>query len=92
VSARRIRLSYRDEVNVVRPVLAGVVTALVGFGGAFPVVLVWAVVGRLARPWAVPAALVVAVVGIVVTGPGWGPSSARPGWARSAPHRSAGMR
>ena len=39
MSARRIRLSYRDEVNVVRPVLAGVVTALVGFGGAFPVVL-----------------------------------------------------
>ena len=31
--------SYRDEVNVLRPVLAGVVTALVGFGGAFPVVL-----------------------------------------------------
>lgn len=39
MSARRIGPSYRDEVNVVRPVLAGVVMALVGFGGAFPVVL-----------------------------------------------------
>jgi hypothetical protein len=39
---------------------------------AVPLVLVWALVGRLARPWAVPAALVAAVVGIVVTGPGLG--------------------
>jgi benzoate membrane transport protein len=37
---------------------------------AVPVVVVWAVVGRVARPWAVPAALGAAVVGIVVTGPG----------------------
>jgi hypothetical protein len=42
----RIRLSYRDEVNVLRPVLAGVVTALVGFGGAFPVVLAGAAGSR----------------------------------------------
>lgn len=37
---------------------------------AAPVVVVWVVVGRLARPWAVPAALVVAVGLIVATGPG----------------------
>jgi benzoate membrane transport protein len=37
---------------------------------AVPVVVVWAVVGRFARPWAVPAALLAAVVGIVATGPG----------------------
>jgi len=37
---------------------------------AVPVVVVWAAVGRFARPWAVPAALVTAAVGIVLTGPG----------------------
>src|SRR4029078_7905846 len=35
-------------------------------------VRVWAVVLRSARPWAVPAALVAAAVGIVLTGPGLG--------------------
>ncbi|MFC4944764.1 benzoate/H(+) symporter BenE family transporter [Pseudonocardia sp. GCM10023141] len=37
---------------------------------AAPVVIVWAVLARFARRWAVPAALVVAVVLIAVTGPG----------------------
>ena len=37
---------------------------------AAPVIVVWAMMGRFARPWAVPAALVVAVVLIAVTGPG----------------------
>jgi benzoate membrane transport protein len=37
---------------------------------AAPVIVVWAVVGRFARPWAVPAALVVAVALIAATGPG----------------------
>jgi hypothetical protein len=78
MSRCRVRLSYRDEVHVLRPVSAGVVTAPVGFGGAFPVVLVWAVVGRLARAWAVPAALVVAVVRVVVTGPELGGAAVRP--------------
>lgn len=36
---------------------------------AAPVVLVWIIVGRFARAWAVPAALVVAVGAIVLTGP-----------------------
>jgi benzoate membrane transport protein len=36
---------------------------------AAPVVAVWAVLARLARPWAVPAALAVAVVLITLTGP-----------------------
>lgn len=35
---------------------------------AAPVVLVWALVSRVARPWAVPAALVVAIAGILLTG------------------------
>ncbi|NUT34587.1 MAG: benzoate/H(+) symporter BenE family transporter [Hamadaea sp.] len=35
---------------------------------AVPVVLVWAALYRLARPWAVPGALVAAVVAIAVTG------------------------
>jgi benzoate membrane transport protein len=37
---------------------------------AAPVIVVWAVVGRFARPWAVPAALVVAVALIAVTSQG----------------------
>lgn len=36
---------------------------------AAPVVLVWAVLGRVARPWAVPGALAVAVGSIIATGP-----------------------
>jgi benzoate membrane transport protein len=37
---------------------------------AAPVIVVWALVGRFARTWAVPAALVVAAVEIALTGPG----------------------
>jgi benzoate membrane transport protein len=39
---------------------------------AAPVIAVWALVGRFARTWAVPAALVVAAVAIGLTGPGLG--------------------
>jgi benzoate membrane transport protein len=39
---------------------------------AAPVIAVWAIVGRFARTWAVPAALVVAAVAIGLTGPGLG--------------------
>jgi benzoate membrane transport protein len=35
---------------------------------AAPMIVVWAVVGRFARAWAVPAALAVAVAGILLTG------------------------
>ncbi|MGI5126789.1 benzoate/H(+) symporter BenE family transporter [Pseudonocardia sp. CA-107938] len=35
---------------------------------AAPVIVVWALVARFARPWAVPAALVVAIAGILWTG------------------------
>jgi benzoate membrane transport protein len=45
---------------------------------AAPVIVVWAVVGRFARPWAVPSALVVAVVLIAVTGPGLGGTDIAP--------------
>lgn len=37
---------------------------------AAPVIVVWALVARFARQWAVPAALVVAIAGIALTGPG----------------------
>jgi benzoate membrane transport protein len=37
---------------------------------AAPVIVVWALVGRFARVWAVPAALAVAAVAIALTGPG----------------------
>jgi benzoate membrane transport protein len=52
---------------------------------AVPVVVVWAVVGRFARPWAVPAALVVAAVDIVVTGPGLGGANLAPVLEWTAP-------
>jgi benzoate membrane transport protein len=39
---------------------------------AAPVIVVWALVGRFARVWAVPAALAVAAVAIALTGPGLG--------------------
>ena len=55
-----------------------------------PVVLVWALVGRLARPWTVPAALVAAVVGIVVTGPGLGGADLAP--RSPGPHRGSTRR
>src|SRR5690349_4662081 len=45
---------------------------------AVPVVLMWAIVLRFARPWAVPAALAAAAVGIVLTGPGLGGSDLVP--------------
>ncbi|MCW0214944.1 MAG: benzoate/H(+) symporter BenE family transporter [Pseudonocardia sp.] len=37
---------------------------------AAPVIVVWALLARFARPWAVPGALVVAIAGIALTGPG----------------------
>jgi benzoate membrane transport protein len=37
---------------------------------AAPVIVVWALLARFARPWAVPGALVVAVAGIALTGSG----------------------
>jgi benzoate membrane transport protein len=52
---------------------------------AVPVVVVWAVVGRFARPWSVPAALVAAVVGIVVTEPGLGGAELVPALVWTAP-------
>jgi benzoate membrane transport protein len=52
---------------------------------AVPVVVVWAVVGRFARPWSVPAALVAAVVGIVLTGPGLGGADLVPALVWTAP-------
>jgi benzoate membrane transport protein len=39
---------------------------------AAPVIAVWALLGRFARAWAVPAALAVATVTIALTGPGLG--------------------
>jgi benzoate membrane transport protein len=39
---------------------------------AVPVIAIWALVGRFARTWAVPAALVAAAVAIGLTGPGLG--------------------
>jgi benzoate membrane transport protein len=52
---------------------------------AVPVLVVWAVVGRFARPWSVPAALVAAVVGIVVTEPGLGGAELVPALVWTAP-------
>jgi benzoate membrane transport protein len=52
---------------------------------AVPVIVVWAVVGRVARPWAVPAALAAAVVGIVVTGPGLGGADLTPALVWTTP-------
>ncbi|MCE3550401.1 benzoate/H(+) symporter BenE family transporter [Pseudonocardia sp. RS11V-5] len=45
---------------------------------AAPVIVVWALVARFARQWAVPAALVVAIAGIALTGPGLGGSDLAP--------------
>jgi benzoate membrane transport protein len=52
---------------------------------AAPVIVVWALVGRFARPWAVPAALVVAVVAIALTGPGLGGVDVAPALTWTAP-------
>ncbi|GIH97268.1 benzoate/H(+) symporter BenE family transporter [Planobispora siamensis] len=45
---------------------------------AVPVVLTWAVLSRVARTWAVPGALLVAVAAIALTGPGLGAVDVRP--------------
>ena len=45
---------------------------------AAPVIVVWALVGRFARTWAVPAALVVAAALIIATGPGLGGADVTP--------------
>jgi benzoate membrane transport protein len=52
---------------------------------AVPVVVVWAVVLRFARQWAVPAALAAAAVGIVLTGPGLGGADLTPALVWTAP-------
>ncbi|MFC4058554.1 benzoate/H(+) symporter BenE family transporter [Planomonospora corallina] len=56
---------------------------------AVPVVLVWALLSRLARVWAVPGALLAAVVAIALTGPGPGALDARPVVELTAPAWSA---
>ncbi|GII01623.1 benzoate/H(+) symporter BenE family transporter [Planobispora takensis] len=45
---------------------------------AVPIVLTWAVLSRVARTWAVPGALLVAVAAIALTGPGLGAVDVRP--------------
>lgn len=52
---------------------------------AAPVVIVWALVARFARPWAVPAALVVAIVGILWTGGVPAGTAVAPGFVWTAP-------
>ncbi|GGL37136.1 benzoate/H(+) symporter BenE family transporter [Planomonospora parontospora] len=56
---------------------------------AGPVVLVWALLSRFARIWAVPGALLAAVAAIVLTGPGLGAVVARPVVELTAPSWSA---
>lgn len=45
---------------------------------AGPVVLVWALLSRFASKWAIPGALLVAVVAIALTGPSLGAVDVRP--------------
>ena len=52
---------------------------------AAPVIVVWAVMARFARQWAVPAALVVAIVAIAVTGPGLGGVDLTPAFVWTTP-------
>jgi benzoate membrane transport protein len=52
---------------------------------AAPVIAVWALVGRFARTWAVPAALVVAAVAIALTGPGLGDVALAPALVWTTP-------
>jgi benzoate membrane transport protein len=52
---------------------------------AAPVIAVWALVGRFARTWAVPAALVVAAGAIGLTGPGLGDLALAPSLGWTAP-------
>ncbi|MBG0820217.1 benzoate/H(+) symporter BenE family transporter [Planomonospora sp. ID91781] len=56
---------------------------------AGPVVLVWALLSRFARIWAVPGALLAAVAAIALTGPGLGAVDARPVVELTAPSWSA---
>ncbi|GGS62073.1 benzoate transporter [Planobispora rosea] len=58
-------------------------------GPAVPVVLVWAVLSRVARTWAVPGALLVAIAAIALTGPGLGAVDVRPVAELTAPSWSA---
>jgi benzoate membrane transport protein len=52
---------------------------------AAPVIAVWALLGRFARTWAVPAALAVAAVAIALTGPGLGEVALAPTLAWTTP-------
>jgi benzoate membrane transport protein len=52
---------------------------------AAPVIVVWLLVGRFARVWAVPAALVVAAIAIAVTGPGLGDVALAPALVWTTP-------
>ncbi|TWF77319.1 benzoate membrane transport protein [Pseudonocardia hierapolitana] len=52
---------------------------------AAPVIAVWALVGRFARKWAVPAALAVAAVAIWLTGPGLGDVALAPALVWTTP-------
>ncbi|MEU4408227.1 benzoate/H(+) symporter BenE family transporter [Streptosporangium sp. NPDC023963] len=56
---------------------------------AGPVVLTWALLSRFARRWAIPVALLVAVVTIALTGPGLGAVDLRPVLEVTAPSWSA---
>ncbi|MEU4533783.1 benzoate/H(+) symporter BenE family transporter [Streptosporangium sp. NPDC023825] len=56
---------------------------------AGPVVLTWALLSRFARRWAIPVALLVAVVAIALTGPGLGAVDMRPVLEVTAPSWSA---
>lgn len=52
---------------------------------AAPVIAIWALVGRFARTWAVPAALVAAAVAIGLTGPGLGDLALAPALVWTTP-------
>jgi benzoate membrane transport protein len=52
---------------------------------AAPVIVVWALVGRFARTWAVPAALAVAALAITLTGHGLGAAALAPALVWTAP-------
>ncbi|MER5425391.1 benzoate/H(+) symporter BenE family transporter [Streptosporangium roseum] len=52
---------------------------------AGPAVLTWALLSRFARKWAIPGALLVAVVAIALTGPGLGTVDVRPVAELTAP-------
>lgn len=52
---------------------------------AAPVIAIWALVGRFARTWAVPAALVAAAAAIGLTGPGLGDAALAPALVWTTP-------